>query len=616
MQRFAIKIVGASGQGINTVGEILAKSLKRSGLCVYAYREYPSLIKGGHASYQIDVASEYISSATKQIDCLVVLNRQKTNWHLDELRPGGIIIHDIGNPRISQDEARKMRELGVRMVFIPALELAKSVGGNALMTNIVSLGYLWRLFARPGEFIEGVVREAFADKPQYVELDVACMKVGLEFAEAKTLDFYKRIIKPDEISEQEKQELHTLLHKDLAGVYKLGESPEFKDQLLITGNEAMAIGAVNAGVRIFYAYPMTPSSSILMYLAEVAKETGMIVKQVEDEITAAAMALGSMHAGARALTATSGGGFDLMTEHISLAAITETPLVVVLAQRPGPATGLPTWTTQGDLLLAAFAAHGEFSRLVVAAREPEDGFYTMQEAFNLAEEFQIPVIVMTDKLLAETNYTAREFDTQRVGISRGKLVLDEAELVKLKSTDRFALTDDGISKRWLPGSKGPDFNANSDEHDFEGNVTEEAQMAHDQIVKRLKKQETLLSKLPDPVIYYNDLDFQNMRKRIRLIGWGSTYGVINDVMKHYAGQGVKVDYMDVKYLWPLKAEAIAAYLREDPETILIEGNHNGQLGQLIRMATGIDIKHKILRWDGRPFFCDELISELDKYALS
>lgn len=613
--RFAIKIAGASGQGINTVGEILARALKSAGYSVFAYREYPSLIKGGHATYQIDFAPYQVSASTKEVDAVVVLNKQKTKWHLEEVRQNGLVFHDIDNPRINKQEASVMREKNIRLIYVPALRLATEVGGNELMTNIVSLGYLWKLIGQEYVHMEKVLEQIFGSKPQILEIDKRCLQQGYSFTLGEMPNMKTRLLQPEEISTEDKLTLHCKYEAEVVNFAHPMEQPEFADDILITGNEALAIGAINAGVRAHYAYPMTPSSAILDYLASVSHETGMIVKQAEDEITASAMALGSMFAGTRAMTATSGGGFDLMTEHISLAAIIEIPLVIVLGQRPGPATGLPTWTTQGDLQLAIFAGHGEFARAVIALGDAEDAFYSIQEAFNIAEKYQIPVIVLSDKLAAESNYSVANFDTDRIQIERG-LVRDEAELAELKSTDRYALTETGISKRWLPGEKAADYNANSDEHDFEGNVTEEAEMAHMQIEKRLKKQQTLLSALPEPEIYDNGVAADRATAQVNFIGWGSSLGVMRDTLKVLAEQNIRAEYLHVKYMWPLRTERIESYLGENPETVILESNHNSQLAMLIKMETGLSIKNKLLKWDGRPFFIEDIIDYINKQKLT
>ncbi|MFS8130566.1 MAG: 2-oxoacid:acceptor oxidoreductase subunit alpha, partial [Candidatus Dojkabacteria bacterium] len=394
--------------------------------------------------------------------------------------------------------------------------------------------------------------------------------------------------------------------------------------LIMSGNESATLGTINAGARVYYSYPMTPTSAIMEHLADYAHQTGMIVKQAEDEITASAMAIGSMHMGTRALTGTSGGGFDLMTEHVSLAGMIEVPFVCILGQRPGPATGMPTWTTQGDLMLAINAGHGEFPRCVMAVKDAEDTYYKIQEAFNIAEKFQIPVVVLTDKYIAESSFQIDKLDEGKVPILRGNLVVDQKELDELKSTDRYKLVESGISKRWLPGSKAEGYNAQSDEHDEEGNLTEEAIPAEQMMEKRLNKMKTLIKDLPEPEIFSNrhnltlhlgqKPEVKTNTKIINLIGWGSTYCVVKDVMKEYLKDDVTVNYFHLEYLWPLKTEKLTKFLKENPNTILIECNHTGQLGKLIRMETGIEIKNKILKWDGRPFFLEELKEKIDSFT--
>lgn len=631
--RFAIKIVGASGQGINTVGEILGKALKRSGYYVFAYREYPSLIKGGHATYQIDFSDRPVNSSTLGVDLVLVLNRQHTIWHLPELKPKGVILHDIGNPRINQEEAELINKKELSPVFIPAFELAREVGGNELTTNIVSLGLIWELLGLEQGLLEEVVRETFADKPKFVDIDVDCVGQGYGYSQIVELPLEERLERPGEISGDAKRELHQCDLNQLCTAVQSevpnpnGDTSKLRQSYLITGNETLAFGAITGGVRNYYAYPMTPSSSILGTLANTAAETGMIVKQAEGEITAAAMTIGSMHAGTRALTGTSGGGFDLMTEHISLAGIIETPFVCVLAQRPGPATGMPTWTAQGDLLLAIYGGHGEFPRCVMTVRDAESAFYTIQEALNIAEKYQTVVIVLTDKLIAETLYTVEGFDQTRIPIDRGMYITDETELDRLKPTDRFQLTDSGVSKRWALGASEADFNANSDEHDEEGNLTEDAEPAAAMISKRLRKQTTLAAELPEPELLYNDVPKDLEQGKLRLIGWGGVLGVVNDLFKYYEQQNIKVDYLDIKYLWPLSAKAISDFLNPDqssdqssipdsnPEALLIENNATGQLGQVIKAETGIEIPHKLLKWDGRPFFLEEVVDHIENNNL-
>lgn len=601
MNRVSIKVGGQSGQGINVVGEILAKSFKRSGFYTFAYREYPSLIKGGHATYQVDISDKQILSPTKMVDVAIILNRQSTKWYFEDMKENSIVFHNIDNPRINDKEFEIVKQKNIKLVYIPALRLSVESGGNDVTSNIVTVGVLWRFFGLELDVIYEIVRKTFEDKPKFLEIDLKCLEAGYNYSSFEIPPFTKRLIKPDEVSEEEKRSVH-LEVSDIESKFKTFKPQDsLKDDYLMTGNQSMALGAINAGVRNYYAYPMTPTSAILDYFAENASETGMLVKQVEDEITAAAMAIGSMHMGTRALTGTSGGGFDLMAEHVSLAGIIEVPFVCILGQRPGPATGMPTWTTQGDLFAAIYSGHGEFSRCVLAANSAEDSFYVIQEALNIAEKYQIPVIVLTDKYIAESIYQVPQLDFEKIQINRGEIVTSDAD------GKRYKFTESGISPRWYPGDKMNDFNANSDEHDEFGNVTEASEPSKMMIEKRIIKDQTLKNNIPDPVIHSNNVAAPT--KEINLLGWGSTLTVAKDVMSILENENIKVNYLDVKYLWPLKIEAIVEYLNKG-DSVVIEGNYNSQLKKLIKMESGIDIPNTIRRWDGRPFFADELADQL------
>lgn len=600
MNRVSIKVAGQSGQGINVVGEILAKAFKRAGFYTFAYREYPSLIKGGHATYQVDISDQKILAANKMVNILVVFNRQATKWYLEDLKENSVIIHTIDNPRINSDELKIITEKNIKLIYIPALQISIESGGNDVTSNIVAVGALWSFFNQQFEIIYEIVRKTFEDKPKFLEIDLKCVEAGYKYNNFGIPPYTKRLIKAGEVSSEEKSKVH-LTGKNLDEEFKnFSPNEELKNNYLMTGNEAMALGAINAGVRIYYAYPMTPTSAILDYFADHSTDTGMIVKQVEDEITAAAMAIGSMHMGTRALTGTSGGGFDLMAEHVSLAGSIEVPFVCILGQRPGPATGMPTWTTQGDLFAAIYSGHGEFSRCVIGTNNAEDSFYTIQEALNISEKYQIPVIVLTDKYIAESIFQVSDLNTEKIKIDRGELANDP-------EGKRYKFTESGVSSRWFPGDEGADFNANSDEHDEFGNVTEESEPSKMMIEKRILKEETLKSNIPDPIIYSNNPAAPT--KEINLLGWGSSFTVASDLMSILQEENIKVNYMDIKYLWPLKVEKITEYINQD-NVILIEGNYNSQLKKLIKMETGIDIKNTIRRWDGRPFFADELAEQL------
>ncbi len=373
---------------------------------------------------------------------------------------------------------------------------------------------------------------------------------------------------------------------------------------MLTGSQAMGLGVVHAGCRLYAGYPMTPSSPLLTYIAEIQNETGMAIKQAEDEITAIQFVSGAMHMGTRAMTGTSGGGFDLMTETLSLNGIIENPCVVLLAQRPGPATGLPTWTAQGDLMLAIYGGHGEFARCVISVSDSDDSFALMNEAFNIAEQYQTPVIVMTDKHIAEGIYTQAPYKG-KAQIKRGRLVTKPAELRKLKSSDRYDPTaKDGISARWLPGNEAATYVAQGDEHRADGSVDEGAANAVAQMDKRLKKMVAMKKSLPEPeLIGHSSPD-------LLVIGWGSTKSAIEDVLGSESLKKKKIGYLHYRYLWPMKTDRLTKLMKKAKKVVLIEGNATAQLGMLIRQETGVDIDDKILKYDGRPFFFNELLKEI------
>ena len=351
---------------------------------------------------------------------------------------------------------------------------------------------------------------------------------------------------------------------------------------------------------------MSPASSILTHIAPMAPHTGLVVKQAEDEIGVANMVVGSAYAGTRTMTATSGGGFDLMTETISLAGIIETPWVCVLSQRPGPATGLPTWTGQGDLKLAIYSGHGEFGRMVMAVSDCEDSFYLIQDALNKAEKYQIPLVLLSDKFLSESYQTVAPYQQKSIPIERG-LVEDAAELKKLKNTDRYKITENGISKRWVPGDAEAYYFANGDEHHEDG-VIDESANAGEMYAKRNRKLATIKSELPVPEI------FGEKNADISFVGWGSTKGVMLDVITAAKKQNIAVNYLHYTYLWPLKFEDFDKFYEENKNIHLIEGNHNGQLGNLLAMQAKHKLTKRLLKWNGRLFNFEEVLAYI-KQAL-
>jgi 2-oxoglutarate ferredoxin oxidoreductase subunit alpha len=431
------------------------------------------------------------------------------------------------------------------------------------------------------EGLKQLVGEKFAKKKDLLELNMRCIEEGFRFTDPKSGAVSFSLPAPKE---------------------------EWKGKLLITGSQAMALGAVHAGVRFYAGYPMTPSSPILTYIAETQNKTCIAVKQAEDEITAAQMVCGAALMGTRALTATAGGGFDLMTETLSLAGMLEDPAVFIIAQRPGPATGQPTWTAQADLLMAVHGAHGEFPRCVLAASGADDSFTLMADAFNIAEEFQLPVLVLTDKQIAEALYTQAPFDQSKTKLERGALVTKPADLKKLSSADRYAVNvENGVSPRWVPGSDAPVYCAQGDEHLPDGTSDDSASNAKAQMIKRMTKLHALKEKLPEPELIGCE------EPEILLVGWGSTKTAVEDALRDPQFKDKKIGYLHFSYLWPLKTERFGFLARKAKQVILIEGNCQGQLGMLLRQECGIAVSYRILKFDGRPFFVDELVERLQSH---
>jgi 2-oxoglutarate ferredoxin oxidoreductase subunit alpha len=591
MDRISIKIVGASGQGINSIGAIVAKGLKRTGYCVFGYREYPSLIKGGHASYQLDTSNQRMQSTHTKVNVLVALNHHGLELNMEELKVGGVVLHVTQGWKFPERHQMLIKERRLRVICLPIDSMLNRLGAKAILSNVLLTAFVWSMFGLDVDTLKSLVAEKFARKKALLELNMRCVDEGYSFLDPQEGKITVELPSPNK---------------------------DFSSHLLVTGSQAMGLGTVHAGVRVYAGYPLTPSSPLLSFIADLENRTHMVVKQAEDEITAAQFVSGAMYVGTRALSATSGAGFDLMSETVSLNAMIENPTVFVLAQRPGPATGLPTWTAQGDLLQAVNAGHGEFARCVISVSDSQDAFDLMPIAFNLAERYQISVIVLTEEQIAEALYTQEPYDLQKAEIQRGKLVTDPEKLKALKCSDRYdPNAEGGISSRWLPGNDAATYCAQGDEHDASGTVSEASGNAERQMEKRMRKFQTLKSTLPQPCLNMT-LDSEKGGRwidesdeiELLLIGWGSTLGVMRDVMFSDELRSRKIAYLHYTYLWPLCTRELQRLAERSKRIVLVEQNYQGQLGMLIKMECGLDIADKILKYDGRPFFYDQLLGLL------
>ena len=566
------KIGGEAGYGILSAGEIFAYACAHGGLETFAYLEYPSLIRGGHNTYQVLVREDNVQSHSSQVDLLVALNKETIDRHLTEVVKDGALVYD-SNEKDLRDYVCSRADAGC--LGVPLEDLTKQAGGEKVMRNMVAVGVSFGLVKYPYDFIVELIDQVFSKKgAKMVQLNQAAAKAGYDYAQTN-------------FAEKFDYQLKVKLNKD--------------QRMLINGNEAIALGAIKAGLKFYAAYPMTPATSILQYLVAQERDYKLVVKQTEDEIAAMNMAVGASFAGVRSMVATSGGGFALMSEALGLAGMTECGTVVVIAQRPGPATGLPTWTEQGDLRFALHAGQGDFPRVVLAPGDPEECFYMTFQAHNLADKYQLPVIVLTDKYMAEARQTVPFFNTESLKLDRGELA-DTSKLSADARFARYAMTPSGVSQRSIPSQPGGMFAANSDEHDDTGMANEEADTRQAQMDKRMKKLQALRSEIQEPVKLYGPKEAE-----VTLVGWGSTKGPILEAMK----KSKNINFLQIRCLEPFPVKEVDTVLRQAKRRVLIENNYSGQLAGLIRERTGIDITDKFLKYDGRPINPEEIINLLN-----
>ena len=564
------KVGGEAGYGIMTTGLIFAKVCSRAGLHVFDHAEYPSLIRGGHNTYQVKAGLEEVFSHAKNVDLLVALNEETIDRHMEELAPGGGIIYDEDKIPLNKEDLRRKN---IGLYPTPLLRLAEESGGRRVMINSVALGASVGLVDFNFEALSEVIRDVYRGKSEgTIEFNIKAARLGYDYVKSKGME------------------------KEFG--YKLPKVGG-KKRMLLTGNEAVVLGAIKTGCKFYAAYPMTPASSILHLMASQERNFNLVVKHTEDEIAAINMVIGASFAGVRAMTATSGGGFSLMSEALGLAGMTETPIVVVLCQRPGPSTGLATRTEQGDLKFVLHASQGDFPRIVIAPGDVEECFYKTIEAFNLAERHQCPVILVLDKYFSESHKTAEKFDVSRVEIDRGPLLSDE-ELEKIKEFKRYKITETGTSSRTIPSQKGGIFTATGNEHDETGYLSEDRTVRTEMMDKRFRKLEQAEREIPEPKL------FGSKGAEVTIIAWGSTKGPVKEAMKLLDRDGTKASLLQIVYVSPFPTNAVSKIIETAKKTVIVENNKTAQLASLIREKTGKEIEHKILKYDGRQLFPTEI----------
>lgn len=575
------KIGGEAGFGIMSTGEMFARACMRAGLNVFTYPEYPSLVRGGHNTVQVTASTEPVHAHRAQVNILVALNKESIELHLAELTPHAAIIYDTTDRTFANFKSSSIKRRDLQIIELPLHKLAEDAGGKELMRNTVALGASCALLEIPPDHLADVVRAMFGDKGE----DVVALNVKVLMAGYNAIAPAQRKRCP----------------WDVKPVKKIVE------RVLLTGNEALALGAIQAGCQLFSAYPMTPATSILHYLAAHGPEYGIVVRHAEDEIGAIHHCLGAAYSGVRAMTATSGGGFALMTEAVGMAAMTEVGVVIVDAQRGGPSTGLPTWTEQGDLRQALHASQGDFPRIVLAPSSHQECFTMMQDAFNLAEQYQTPVIVLTDKYLAEGQRSVPIKDFKPLAIQRGKLMAG----TKAKSDATFprykANIVDGVAPRSLPGTPGGLFLANSDEHDEFGYTSETIADRNAQMDRRARKGKTLRAKVKPP------RSIGPVKAPLTVVTWGSSAGAVEAALDILAREHkLKANAIIITSIAPFPTAAVTAKLKSAKKTVIVEANQGGQLAGWIRQHTGTSFDHAINRYDGRPFDPGELAAQFSK----
>jgi 2-oxoglutarate ferredoxin oxidoreductase subunit alpha len=572
----SFRIGGEAGQGVESSGAGFVQALALAGLRVIGVADYYSRIRGGHNFFTVRASDEPVFAVRDKVQILIALDGETIVRHVDQLSPQGIIIVDEG---VNFDRGL-LEGHDLQLVQAPLLRIAEE-NGNRVMANTAAIGVACAMVDFDLGPVFSVIAKNFQAKgTRIIEQNTAVAQQAFDWARE---------------------------HSGVTSPWTLRRQ-EIPQQVAITANQGFAIGCIAAGCKFSAGYPMTPATSVLEHLAGHATDWGLVVKHAEDEIAAMNMVIGAAHAGVRAMVPTSGGGFDLMTEGLSLAGMTETPIVVYLAQRPGPATGLATRTAQSDLFLALNAGHGEFPRAVLAPHTPEEAFVCATRAFNIAEKYQCQVIVLSDQYLASSVW-ARDvdaFDFESVVIDRGKLLTRE-ELEAMDEYHRYAIMPDGVSPRALPGM-GPKavYLTTSDEHREDGHISEDAEVTAAMQSKRMRKLEGIRTEMR-PSLRYGPDDAE-----ITFVGWGSTYGPIREVVDLLNKGGTSANLVHFVDLWPFPVEEAQQALEGAKRIVDVENNIQGQFAFLLGAHAGIQVHERILRYDGRPFTPDYILRRLEE----
>ena len=548
MEDLNVVIAGAAGEGVQTIGAALGDAVSTQGYAVFSWQEFESRIRGGQNSYSTRIGEEIRNAPLTEADILLALNEGAARKYGPLLKEGGILLAP--------------KKLGDRMIAIPFEEIAEKELGNRLYANTIAVGALVGTLGMDLDPLRRVLVRRFAAKgKKVIEANQAAAERGFHLADEGCRELCP---------------------------WRLPKGKAF--HYLLTGNEAIPLAAAHAGCRFMAAYPMSPSTGIITFLAREEERLGVFTEQAEDELGAINMAIGASYGGARAMTATSGGGFALMVEALSLAGMIETPVVIILAQRPGPATGLPTRTAQGDLLFTINAGHGEFPRLVFAPADAKDAFHKIVRAFNLADKYQLPAIILTDQFLADARYSIADLE-----LTKEQAVFHLADPGGFEEYKRYRLTDDGISPRLYPGQSEHLVGVDSDEHDEEGHITEDlAHTAPAMVEKRLAKAKGLRAEINPPEEILVD------QAEVVLLGFGSSRGALLEGLQLLKDDGVAAGMIHFTEVWPLPEYAFP----REKTYWTVESNATGQLARLLRSEYGLAATGSLRRYDGLPLTGD------------
>lgn len=562
-QDVSIVLCGQAGQGVQTVEHLLTRILKAAGYHVFATKEYMSRVRGGANSTTIRVCGKRTAAPVRRMDILVPLNKGAVAHVAERLSPETVLVGErevVGDADIESH----------RFLPVPFTQIASDSGGK-IYSNVVAVGAIAGLLGLDPEAVVAYVRRFFAKKSEdIVANNVKAVQAGYDAVGKLDLpDGLRLTFKP---------------------------SAKVADEMLLSGAEAVGLGAIAGGCNFVSSYPMSPSTNVLTFLAQHGLEQGVLAEQAEDEIAAINMAIGAAYAGARALVTTSGGGFALMTEGVSLAGMLECPVVIHLAQRPGPATGLPTRTEQADLELVLYAGHGEFPRIVFAPGTLEQAFYLTQRAFNLADRYQVPAFVLTDEYLIDSYYNCKGFDLSKTKV--------EKHIVKTAPDyRRYKLTKNGISPRGIPGYGEGLVAVDSDEHDEEGHITEDLNVRVAMVDKRLAKGESLKKDIVHPEL----VGPKNYKKLV--ICWGSTYHVVQEALAELGRTDTAM--LHYSQVYPLHSST-ADLIRKARKTVVVEGNATGQFRKLLRLYAGVDVDEALVTYDGLGFTVEDVVEGLSE----